>query len=477
MLNHLPAPESPSEAYKTLSWGRYRGPMADAAFVSELPDDPRVELLAQTLQRLSCRVCAFVCAGLLGLSTATPASALKGSVGIALTSIPTTTTAEAITLLNRQREANGIPGELVNDPALSAGCEEYANRYKPKPGQYPHEELQSQPGYTAAGSEAASSSDLGGGVGGWTSVLNPWETAPLHLNALFDPAATTTWYGETRDEWGAGSVCMGTSEGRTFTGPSFFSLPGNGADDVAPSELAAELPFTPGMAVGIPADSTTGPYIELWAEDANGAELQSAVLTAPDGSEVPVKLVTESTPAPAPPPGWPEWGSIGSNYVIPVSPLKLGSKYTLTAHWTSQEGANYTQTVDFTTLPSQHAVEQQEDIAANCMSCARGYLKARIVGNKLRISVAPVSHQTLRASIARAEVVCGNGKSHCPERLDRILAGTAHKHTLQLNTSNFSLPLPPAVPGEIGLVATIDLSRFTTLHHQWRETTLELQAP
>jgi hypothetical protein len=25
----------------TLSWGRYRGPMADAAFVGDLPDDQR----------------------------------------------------------------------------------------------------------------------------------------------------------------------------------------------------------------------------------------------------------------------------------------------------------------------------------------------------------------------------------------------------------------------------------------------------
>ena len=41
---------------------------------------------------------------------------------------------------------------------MSQGCEEYANLYKQKPGQYPHEEIESQPGYTPAGNTAAASS-------------------------------------------------------------------------------------------------------------------------------------------------------------------------------------------------------------------------------------------------------------------------------------------------------------------------------
>jgi hypothetical protein len=126
--------------------------------------------------------------------------ALKASV--ALNAVPSTTTTQAIGFLNQQRAANGIPGDLANDATMSAGCEEYANLYHPKAGQYPHEEVEGQPGYSEVGNQAASRSDLGGGVGEWDEAINPWSGAPLHIHALFDPAATSAWYGETHGRWG-----------------------------------------------------------------------------------------------------------------------------------------------------------------------------------------------------------------------------------------------------------------------------------
>lgn len=213
---------------------------------------------------------------------------------------PAVSSAEAIAYLNQQRAANGIPGDLADNPSKDQGCLDWARLYDPLPGQYPHEELPSQHGYTPAGNEATSSSDLSGGgpyLRGqraerwWTADQNPWSTGPLHLVSLFDPVATSAWYGESGD-----NACMGTAGERAFSAPAFFSFPGNGASNIAVSEQASEDPFTPAMAVGV--DGESGPNFILYPEDTD-AKVQAATLTGPAGA-VPVKVVRPETPAPKP---------------------------------------------------------------------------------------------------------------------------------------------------------------------------------
>jgi hypothetical protein len=396
----------------------------------------------------------------------TPITASALTANEVLTALPQTTTSQAIAYLNAQRAANGIPGDLTNDAALSQGCEEYANLYKQKPGQYPHEEIEGQPGYTPAGNTAAATSDLGGSPGDWSQTVNPWAGAPLHLKALFNPAATTTWYGEKHNDWGEGSACMGTSGERAFAAPTFFSLPGNGVSDVHPSETASEQPFTPGQAVGIPPGTATGPYIILWPEGTD-ATLQSASLQGPAGESAPVRVVTPSTPAPLMPAGWPIWETIGGDYVIPVAALKFATAYVLTATWADSMGAQYVQTVHFTTVASPQAQAAESITDEHCSSCAHGYLKADVIGNKVRFSISPVGDQTLTVQIWRGQVVCVShvhGKCHGGQ----LVADNEEKRTIKARSATTVMALPRKLKSTDNAVEIIVIiGRFTAQGQQW----------
>lgn len=180
----------------------------------------------------------------------------------------------AIASLNAQREANGIPGDLTDDPELSRGCVNHTTIYKPQPNQYPHTEIPGQPGYTELGSIAAGSSNLAGrpwyldastkrAVAWWSNGSNPWSNAPVHLAQLFDPSALSAWYGESRV-----AGCMGTKGNiRRFSGPTFYSVPGDRRTDVPLSQVAYESPWVPQQAAGIADGVRTGPNILLYAAD------------------------------------------------------------------------------------------------------------------------------------------------------------------------------------------------------------------
>jgi hypothetical protein len=270
---------------------------------------------------------------------------------------------EAISLLNQARAANGIPGDLSEDAELSQGCSDYLNDYEPAPGQYPHEEIPSQPGYTPGGAAAVSQSDLAGrpsesngttqyGLQWWTGQFDPWSNAPLHLTDLFDPAATVTWYAE--DHSGA---CMGTNyQARTFTEPAFFSYPGNGSTNVPISQTAAEEPWTPQAAAGIPEGQTTGPNVILYPEGLQEPRLLEVTLATAGGEPVAVAVANPASPEPTPnssnfPTGYTvgEY-SRGAGFAIPPQPLASNTAFVLTAHWEDEATATeYTQTVSFST--------------------------------------------------------------------------------------------------------------------------------
>jgi hypothetical protein len=289
-----------------------------------------------------------------------------------------------IQLLNAQRQANGIPGDLQNVPELSQGCHQYTNEYEYDFSQYPHTELPQQKGYTVLGQRAAESSDLASGLAGmWGAGLDDdaWASAPLHLSDLFDPAARYAWYGSRVGDGGNVAttpydICMGTGQGRPLAPgeepseppseassvapeaatPKFFSLPGDGVRDVPPAEHANEGPFTPGQAAHMPSNRYTGYNIILF-DVGPDARLVSVTLARSGGQNVRVRVVGPDTRAPKSPAGWPSTEVVGDysgndRFVIPVQPLAGRATYELRALWAwSVEGhqQELTQRVIFTT--------------------------------------------------------------------------------------------------------------------------------
>ncbi|HTC71555.1 MAG TPA: hypothetical protein VK655_01610 [Solirubrobacteraceae bacterium] len=268
-------------------------------------------------------------------------------------------------MLNEQREANGIPGGLVEVPELSQGCAEYLDNYELEPGQYPHEEIPTQPGYSPLGNEAASMSDLvlgrssegtdSGpliGVQWWTIRFNPWSDAPLHLAALFDPAAAATWFAES----GTGA-CMGTFPfERHFAAPAFYSYPGPGTTNVPMAQRADELPWTPQEAAGLPSTQVTGPNFLLFPEGVNEPKLLGVELATAAGASVPVAVANPESMEPEPTdPSFPKGYTVGdysrgAAFAIPPAPLNADTSYVLTAKWEEKTtSSSFTQRVDFTT--------------------------------------------------------------------------------------------------------------------------------
>ena len=426
----------------------------------------------------------------MALATTVFASASDSAVALqaseTFNSLPQTSAAQAIAYLNQQREANGIPGGLANELAGDEGCFEYTNLYHGPPGASPYAdphlgEVPGRPGYTAAGNACITSSDAGGGIGEWSATINPWWNAPLHITSLFDPSATTAWYGETYHRWGVfGQATMGTGSGRSFAAPAFFSLPGNGVANVAPSQtVEGELPFAPGDAVGLPEGRRTGPYITLWPEGTS-ASLQVASLQGANGSRVAVKVVTPATPAPPSPPGWPSAGTMGfysrgADYVIPVHPLNPSSAYILTVTWRDPAGLTYTQVVHFSTTSAAQATREEDIRENNCPTtvCGHGALSFRTTGHSVRITGSPVAGQKLHVEVNEGYPVCVLPTRPCPMGATKYLYDVHVVHVLKLGKPTFVVPIPSPRRGDHYLDIAVTFSRFEALGYQWQPNTLE----
>ncbi len=414
------------------------------------------------------------------LSTS-PAAALEASE--TFNSIPQTSAAQALAFLNEQRAANGILGELANDPELDLGCEQLENLYNGEGKSefeegYPHKELEGAPGYTPLGAEAAARSDLGAPAGGWNATVNPWTDFPLHESSLFNPAVTTAWYGESHGRGLIGGVCMGTDGERAFPTPVYYSLPGDGATNVAPSEtVEGEVPWSPGMAVGIPEGKRSGPNITLWPEGVK-ATLDGATLRDADGHAFAVREVTPETPAPPSPPGWPRDETVGlysgvASFVIPVQPLAPDTPYTLTATWLSPSGAMQTQVVRFTTITNAQA-QRERDVYANCPAtdCAHGSLAFRTSDHKLVLTGSPAVAQRLVVEIdAGGYEVCVLPTRPCPVDAVKDFYRFHIVRTVRLRSSTAVIPLPARIRGGPLHIAA-SLPKFTALGYQWQPNTL-----
>lgn len=405
----------------------------------------------------------FGCAVLLGFVGASQAVALTASESFEArpeyVKRQPVTAPEAIAYLDQQREANGIPGGLAEELRLSEGCEQYTNLYVPKAGQYPHTELPEQPGFTQAGLEAASGSDLSPENETWSSTVNPWVGAPLHLSVLFNPSATSAWYGEHHgrpNPAGSESACMGTSGGRAFAGPAFLSFPGNGSANVPFAEMSDELPYTPAEAVGLPANTTTGPTIILWPEGtAAFASLSSATLVTSSGAPVAIRVATQQTPSPAQPPGFPDVATIGeyssgASFVIPVEPLAGGTSYILTAIWQPPTGSPLTQTIRFTTATRYV-----------------GNLAFRTSGKRVIVSGTPTIGQRVTIGAAWGITVCAERRHPCPAAAIRREFYRPTKRTLRLTTPSISVPLPKRVRGTTVFEVLVSMPEFTAYGQLW----------
>jgi hypothetical protein len=305
-----------------------------------------------------------------------------------LPALPLLSPEQAVQALNDQRTANGIPGGLAINAELSRGCIQHSTIYVQAPGQYPHMELPSQPGYTTLGDQAAGASDLGGGD--WGPTFNGWSGAALHEAALMDPQATSAWYGA-----GPRGSCMGTGGDGTRPLTSFYSYPGPNASEVPYATNTGELPYSPQQAVGLRSGFYGGPALILWPSDASFS-LNAASLTAAGGSTVAVGIVGPRTPAPTAAAGFPQGDTFGgtASYVVPKAKLAPATSYRLQATWLNADGSAGTpQSVAFRTsrLDLNGQIAAAKDAYAKAHPGPTGTFGAKRSGRTLKITASGIA--------------------------------------------------------------------------------------
>lgn len=251
-------------------------------------------------------------------------AAVAGALASLLIASPAwgSTGQQIVSYVNAQRSANRIPAGITYSPSSADACAAH-NGYEQMNGQLTHQEAPGAPGYTSAGASIALHSVLYQGES-WTATSNPFESAPIHLAQVLAPRLATMGANET-GPFG----CATTLIGLTRKAPSkkvTYSYPANGSTGWRTSELAAEAPYTPGQRRGIPAGTVTGPYL-LSLFDAPSlhpgasAKVISANLKDAAGHAVHIKAADNRTSGLA---GYMPTGA----YIIPLSPLSPGTKYT-----------------------------------------------------------------------------------------------------------------------------------------------------
>jgi hypothetical protein len=236
------------------------------------------------------------------------------------------TAQQTIALLNVQRAANRLPAGITNDPTWSSDCAAH-DRYMARNHVLTHTETPGNPGYSSGGAFAGLNAVLTQG-GSWDNG-NPYENEPLHLDPLLAPRLVSVGSADID-----GFSCTTTFPGWTRPAPpalTVYTYPGNGSTIYA-SEVARELPWTPGDLVGIPQPTRTGPNLIVLVDAAeqslrdNPATLTGATLTGPSG---PVQVATVDGDTPVPSGPYPTLGPYISpgGFIIPLNPLTPGSTY------------------------------------------------------------------------------------------------------------------------------------------------------
>jgi hypothetical protein len=249
--------------------------------------------------------------------------------------------ADIVRLLSLQREANGIPGALLERTDWSTACAKH-NYYEAQTGQFGHSEDSSSPYYSVEGDWAAHNSVLAAGSA-W-SEGNPWEDAPIHLIQMLAPQLSEMGAAENEHH-----NCATTWPGYqrpSPPSPAAYSYPGNGVAGVVPTEYAAESPFIPGDFVGLPEGTATGRYLLAYLEGVPDSEAWEVTATATLASATgPVDLrVVDSTN--------PDIGGYmphPSAFLIPAQPLKPQTGYEARVAWSVAGAPLFDQRFSFTT--------------------------------------------------------------------------------------------------------------------------------
>jgi hypothetical protein len=237
---------------------------------------------------------------------------------------------EALRLLNAQRAANGIPGDVVEAPGLTDGCAKHGSYIALNGGALTHGEDPAKPGYTPEGDRqtlASSGPQALSSDTRWSDTANPWLLQPIALYRLFDPEVAVAGYDDAR-----AVACMRVGGGRApATAPELYSVPGNGRAGVPISEVNNEAPYTPQQLAGLSADQPTGPNILLFTRGLRGSApltATSSTLTGPQGP-VDARLVTESTASEIGTGSWFRGGGV----LVPIAPLAPYATYVARVVW------------------------------------------------------------------------------------------------------------------------------------------------
>jgi hypothetical protein len=270
-------------------------------------------------------------AGALAASALTSGSSVADTT-TTTTSSPAATAQQAISVLNAQRAANGIPAGITENQAWSSDCLAHDEYMSENGNVLTHTEEPGNPGYSAGGAFAGENSVLAEGAG-WADG-NPYEHAPIHLAQLLTPELAAVGSADAD-----GFSCTTIYPGWTRPSPSaltIYTYPGPGATIYA-SEVASEQPFTPGSLVGLSPHARTGPALLVFVaapgqpETDDPAKLSSATVSGPSGT---VSAVTADgdTAIPRSDQTGCQSGTLScfiapGGFIIPVRALEPGSTY------------------------------------------------------------------------------------------------------------------------------------------------------
>lgn len=181
------------------------------------------------------------------------------------------TSAQVIDAVNAERTANGIP-TLAHDAAEASGCAAHTNYGAVNNGwgSNPHDEVPGQPGYSAAGDDAAHHSVLFWGTNSTFANGNPFASAPYHNHQLMDPSLVKSGASEQTDSDTPityGCVWSHTidASGNFVVRPNpptqrVYSHPAHNRTNVPWFEYTAEGPTIPAYDLGLTSDPD-GPFL------------------------------------------------------------------------------------------------------------------------------------------------------------------------------------------------------------------------
>lgn len=266
--------------------------------------------------------------------------------GLAASSAQAMSSAEAVAKLNAARAANGIPGDLTVHAGMSDGCAKHLH-YLTINDLFTHDENPALPGYTPEGAkevDGAGGTEVLSGSATWDDQWSdPWADAPLHLQAMFDPAATESGWA---DEGNLSCMRFGYDRADQRR-PGIYTLPGDGATGVPPiQDSTGEGPYSTADVAGVP--DRTGYNILLWRIGGPN-QIAAASLTGPRGA-VDVRPIDSRSPTPT-------GGTLWDPAIVPAVPLDAGARYTATVRFT--DGATHTWT--FTTASDRSGLDRTDD--------------------------------------------------------------------------------------------------------------------